>query len=40
MSVLQFTGAEGLIPGARVAFFLWLGIWSFRRTERAFADLI
>ncbi len=22
------------------ALFLWLGIWSFRRTERAFADLI
>jgi lipopolysaccharide transport system permease protein len=23
-----------------VAFFLWLGIWSFRRTERTFADLL
>jgi hypothetical protein len=24
-NVLKFTGAAGLIPGARVAFFLWLG---------------
>ncbi len=24
-NVLQFTGAAGLIPGVRVAFFLWLG---------------
>jgi hypothetical protein len=24
-NVLKFTGAVGLIPGARVSFFLWLG---------------
>lgn len=24
-NVLKFTGAAGLIPGARVSFFLWLG---------------
>jgi hypothetical protein len=24
-NVLKFTGASGLIPGARVSFFLWLG---------------
>ncbi len=24
-NVLKFTGAVGLIPGARVLFFLWLG---------------
>ena len=27
-NVLKFTGAVGLIPGARVAFFLWLGFVS------------
>lgn len=39
-------GASGLyIPGfiasiAVVLFFLWVGLWYFRRTERSFADLI
>jgi lipopolysaccharide transport system permease protein len=23
-----------------IAFFLWLGVWYFRRTEKGFADVI
>ncbi len=38
-------GAALYLPGfmlsmAVTAFFLWLGIWYFRRTEKTFADVI
>jgi len=29
-----------MLSMAVTAFFLWLGIWYFRRTEKTFADVI
>ena len=36
----QFYVPGFLLSLGVVAFFLWLGVWHFRRTERSFADLL